>query len=277
MLQRLHALQKEMHEDFLKKEAIRTEENQRHFSMFGSPCKNSSPGSAFTPTKGKNLKSPIKGDQSVSPSKKEKSPTKNDKSKSPSKGKLVSGQDVANGQPPEFNIQSREKLVHDKTERSAFCEKKPIVSCSQTPGSSKDECGIKIPEKNDNVAGINNVVKTSGSTDSDKSDEKCVSASSEAANNIVNSDGGGIENSVVNNRIDKTTEHDSDSEGEERHDDITVEERKARLKRTMSPSFYSDDVYRLKRQRTRDDNFICRYFVVIQAEKYFYCIYCSLS
>lgn len=264
MLQRLHALRKEMHEDYLKQEAIKAEENQRHFSMFGSPCKNSSPGSAFTSPKGKNFKSPIKGDQSVSPLKKEKSPTKIDKSKSQSKERLISGQeDIANGQPPEFKVQSSAKFVHDKSSG----EKKPIVSYSQTPGSSKDECGIKMPEKNDNVAGINSVVISSGSTDSDKSDTKCVSASSGTVNNIVNSEGGGIENSVVNNEIIKTVEHDSDSEDEERHDDITVEERKARLKRTLSPSFYSDDVYRLKRPRTRDDSFICRYFVVIQAEK----------
>lgn len=251
MLQRLHALQKEMHEEFLQAEASKAEENQRNFSMFGSPNKMTSPNSAFTPVKGKNFKSPSKGDQSVSPTK--ISPSKmspNKWEKSPVKSDLYcyTPEKLASVKETDHETKVNEFLNSPKTEilnsditsvnkNSGIGENKPVISYSQAPG-----CSDVLSE---NVVKDDTKVQNSVDIDSQRNDVDIEAMLSR------NKDTGLLDS--VNDRLNA-----ADSEDDEQKNGITVEERRARLKRTLSPSFYSEDIYRLKKPRVRDDSFMCK-------------------
>lgn len=271
MIQRLHGLQSEMHEEYLKDEAAKAEENKRNFSMFGSPSKMASPGGAFMSPKGKLPKAvkteycapPARGETHVSFTKMEKSPTK-EITKDPEKLATIeeyasvhdlsnSKPDIQNGDqhlPDEANISEcsvvgqKNDMIHIETVSSGY--NKPTVSHSQIPGCSKQETHSVKQIEDEGSGPENSVNRTHIGID----------------NTVVNSEGIEVENKFVNN-LDRSAgnlEDNMDSEDDERYDDITVEDRRARLKRTLSPSFFSEDVYRLKYPRTTNDSFICKYF-----------------
>lgn len=245
MLERLHALQKEMHEEYLKEEALKAEDQQRHFSMFGSPNK-SPAGSSFSSPKGRNSKV---------------SPTKGDKLKSPDKATTRKG------------YSDSENLEEDKNERRGSFNKKIKEETGQdrtTNGSLKDgnrastgedcrssETGAEksdsqIPCSSKDIEPLPGEATGNGPFHNQETGEKVVSQ------NGANGEKGSVDSDNIarNETYKNGTVKGSDSEDEVRQEDITVEERRARLKRTLSPSYYSEDVFRLKKQRVKDDSFM---------------------
>lgn len=233
-----------MHEEFLKEEALKAEDQQRHFAMFGSP---SAAISGLISPKGKNSgRSPTKGEQLKSPEKIEtvqencenrekRQETKADRKKRKSEERgLKSGASTQNGSFQSDNTEGEKKVS----------EKGVIVSNSQTPCSSKDsESRVIAGEVNGNE-NVPHGFKPVGP--------------SEKMENLVEERPSG-ENTEENNGAYV----DIDSEDEVRHEDITVEERKARLKRTLSPSFFNEDLYRLKKKRVRNDSFMCESLLIV--------------
>lgn len=237
-----------MHEEFLKEEALKAEDQQRHFAMFGSP--NKSPASSGSFTKGKNSRvSPNKDDKFKSP---EILPAIREKLESKENGTKVSPKTNKNNKdsedkPDKSDSQKENGVVNSDSYKGAKSKseketglKGVIESNSQTPCSSKDIDNTPI------------LGETNSCENSEVSDPK---------HSVANSDLNADKNVDLdeNKKAKNGAVGDSDSEDEVRHEDITVEERKARLKRTLSPSFYSEDVYRLKKQRVRNDSFMCKY------------------
>ena len=207
MLNRLHTLQKEMHEEFLKDEALKAEDQQRHFSMFGSLNKPST--SNFTSPKG------------VSP--------RGEKTKTPDNSVEKDQEKNAQKNGDEHLIDGNKVAANGSSVSGKVGGKGVKESQSQTPCSSKDGDSVSVARE------IEDSVKT-----------------------------GTILSSTPKRSADGQNGHtngatvDSDSEDEVRKEDITVEERKARLKRTLSPSYFNDDLYRLKKKRVKRDSFMCK-------------------
>ena len=73
-----------------------------------------------------------------------------------------------------------------------------------------------------------------------------------------------FENASGRNSVESTPTRDIESgldTDKKQRNGITVEERKMRIKRSLSPGFYSEDVFRLKKQRKENDSIIaCKHF-----------------
>lgn len=271
MLDRLHALQREMHEEYVTKEASKEDENKRHFPMFGTH----SASNITSPSKGVVFKSPSKCDKSPSVSttktgsksgqvKSENLECVNDSSetKKVNCGPVVTNMKDTGADIPGASVASKTKCS-DTTELNSINKDTNI-----SDNSESNKTDDKVKNTNDEVsmnAQLNSVdIADNKSVTASHSQTPCSSKDKQSACEIIN---GAVDN--MENAIDA----DIDSEDEVKKEDITVEDRKARLKRTLSPSFYSDDVYRLKKQRTHNDSFISKFlifFVVLILHEKFY-------
>lgn len=236
-----------MHEEYLKEEASKAEDQQRHFPMFGSPNK-SSAGSSFSSPKGKNFKvSPTKGD-------KLKSPDKTATSKAYSDSENVEKVDK-NERRESFSKKIKEETGQDRATNGALKDGNSANTgedCrySETGAEKSDN---QIPCSSKDLEPLPGEATGNGHIHNQQTGEKVVSQ------NGANEKGGVDSENVAQNETNKNgTVEGSDSEDEVRQEDITVEERRARLKRTLSPSYYSEDVFRLKKQRVKDDSFMCK-------------------
>ena len=247
MLQRLHNLQKEMHAEFIQQEASRGDDTARHFSVFGSPGRSPAPGTGLTsPNKAvfSPNKSQGKSDSGVSPNKAGiggggggvVSPSKRSPTKLVEKPGKVLAEEKGVKKDKEINGDVNHS-VNSASLKTDTIEK----LCSEEDEKDKVKSEFVSPQRSVRVS------KSQVPCSSDTSDIK--QSESERV----------IEEKPTAISSAKGPESDSEEELGSMREDITVEERKARLKRTLSPSYYSEDVYRLKRQKTRDDSsFMCK-------------------
>ncbi|KAH3892821.1 hypothetical protein DPMN_016951, partial [Dreissena polymorpha] len=214
LLQRLHELQKEMHAEYLKTEAGKQEDHNRHFPVCdGSPNKSITADGFVSPTKIAYSRSPGRAEMISSPFK--KSPARSDGVKE--EVILVTQSDKCNG------------IESDKS----------VVQSPKATDFDGGQTGLELKESNDSKNKPDNIASIS--------ETACCSNKMDQVNAEIRL----VEKSSANGDL-----IDSESDGEVKSEGITVEERKARIKRTLSPSYYSEDVYRFKRQRVREDSFM---------------------
>lgn len=233
MLQRLHVLQGEMHDQFLKDEAAKAEEAQRNFSQFGSPSKLSC---GVSPVKGiYSSKSPSREDLSAAPP-----PTLDKKEKHTSPEKLIAikeqKEDVAVGDKC-FEIETKPADEHVNTVL------KPLQNCEN----------ILVDDKTTDNDTRSKITDTGGENE-DKSRDPQVSYSQIPCSSKDKSC-----TDLIGNE-EKIDMADLDSEDEERKEDITLEDRRARIKRALSPSFHREDAFTHKKPRLRNDSFRSEWF-----------------
>ena len=277
-----------MHEEYQREEAALQAENKRYFSMFGSPGKMSSSSHSVTTP-------PKYSKQPAGATEEKKSETDLEKQKSTENTVAVKDKALYDTCEDRKESKSTEKVPEDcvldrkenkivsdiKLNRNTGEDSEKLIK-TDTTEILKNEGSIDRGAINGIVLEVKEHTNETGARSDPKdsvasskiaeSEQKDSAASSNSSqiqhkNGVVvcdsqipccSTDTGG--NKLNESKTLDTENKDGSPEVQGRKSDITLEERKARLKHVMSPSFYREEFLQNKSPRTHTNSFLSKMF-----------------